>query len=225
MWSMLPGTTLDSVSPEERFWPARMRWRLRGAWLWPAFVAFTVADGVLLHLLPPVRLGFTREGMTVIFGIIVATFANLVLVGAVAPWLARRLAERPAVTAGGTLAEVPDQVRREVIQDRVGTGLLVAGLLGVLAAGLGSREVVVADTKATEENARLVRTYVQRSGSEELARNLETANTVKLGEGYFRTCIARDDRRRYFCLFVDTKPEPARVVRDPSTEPNQGYVR
>jgi hypothetical protein len=218
-------TTLDPVRPEERFWPARMRWRLRGAWLWPAFVLFTLADGVLLHLLPPVRLGFTREGMTLVFGVIVATFANLVLVGAVAPWLARRLAERAAATDAGALAAVPHPVRREVVLDRVGTALLAAGLLGVLAAGLGSREVVVADTNATETNAKLVRDYVQRSGSDELGRNLETANTVKLGEGYFRTCIARDDRRRYFCVFVDTKKKPPRLVKDPSTEPNQGYVR
>jgi hypothetical protein len=202
-----------------------MRWRLRGAWLWPAFVLFTLADGVLLHLLPPVRLGFTREGMTLVFGLIVATFANLVLVGAVAPWLARRLAERPEATASGTLGIVPDQVRREVVLDRVGTALLAAGLIGVLAAGLGSREVVVADTNATETNAKLVRDYVQRSPSAELRRNLETANTVKLGEGYFRTCIARDDRRRYFCMFVDTKKKPPRLVKDPSTQPNQGYVR
>jgi hypothetical protein len=222
---MLPMGTLDPVSPDERFWPARMRWRLRGAWLWPAFVAATVADGVLLHLLPPVRLGFTREGMTLVFGVIVATFGNLVLVGAIAPWLARRLSERPAATAGGTLGTVPHQVRREVVLDRVGTALLAAGLIGVLAAGLGSREVVVSETNATEQNANLVRHYVETRGSAELHRNLETANTVKLGEGYFRTCIARDDRRRYFCLFVDTKKKPPRVVKDPSSEPNQGYVR
>src|SRR4051812_44874823 len=178
MPSMLPTTrwpfTLAPVSPDERFWPARLRWRLRGAWLWPAFVLFTVADGVLLHLLPPVRLGFTREGMTLVFGVIVATFANLVLVGAVAPWLARRLAERPATTAAGTLGSVPHPVRRELVLDRVGTALLAAGLIGVLAAGLGSREVVVADTNATETNAKLVRDYVQRTQSPELRRNLET---------------------------------------------------
>ena len=208
------------MSPDERFWPARLRWRLRGAWLWPAFVVFTVTDGVLLHLLPPVRLGFTREGMTLVFGVIVATFVNLVLVGAVAPWLARRLAARPVVAAGGSLGEVPDQVRREVLQDRVGTALLAAGLVGVVAAGLGSREVVVADTKATEKNAQLVRHYVQHSRDPELIRNLETANTRKLGDGYFRTCIARDDRRHYFCLFVDTRKHPAQMVRDPSSEPN-----
>jgi hypothetical protein len=218
-------TTLGQVSPEERFWPARMRWRLRGAWLWPAFVLFTLADGVLLHLLPPVRLGFTREGMTLVFGVIVATFANLVLVGAVAPWLARRLAERPAATASGTLGTVPHQVRREVVLDRVGTALLVAGLLGVLAAGLGSREVVVSETKATETNAHLIRDHVLRSGNAELIRNLETANVKKLGEGFFRTCIRRDDRRRYLCLFVDTKKKPPRLSKDPSTEPNQNFGR
>src|SRR3954462_5223143 len=135
MGSMLPATTLGPVSPEERFWPARLRWRLRGAWLWPAFVAFTIVDGLLLHFLPPVRLGFTREGMTLIFGVIVATFANLVLVGALAPWMARRLAARPAVAAGGALGEVPDQVRLEVVQDRAASALLAGGLVGVLAAG------------------------------------------------------------------------------------------
>jgi hypothetical protein len=202
-----------------------MRWRLRGAWLWPAFVLFTLADGVLLHLLPPVRLGFTREGMTLVFGLIVATFANLVLVGAVAPWLARRLAERPATTAAGTLGSVPHPVRRELVLDRVGTALLAAGLLGVLAAGLGSREVVVADTNATEANAKLVRDYVQQTQSPELRRNLETANTVKLKDGYFRTCIARDDRRRYFCVFVDTTRKPPQLRKDPSAEPNQDFAR
>ena len=212
------------MTPDDRFWPARLRWRLRGAWLWPAFVVFTLADGVLLHLLPPVRLGFTREGMTLIFGVIVATFANLVLVGAVAPWLAKRLAARPAVASGGSFADVPDQVRRDVLQDRVGTALLAAGLLGVLAAGLGSREVVVADTQATEENAAAVRAYVEHSGNAELIRNLETANTIRLGDQYFRTCLSRDDRSRHFCLFVDTKKQPAQVVRDPSGEPNDGYA-
>jgi hypothetical protein len=31
------------VTPDERFWPARLRWRLRGAWLWPLFLVLTLA--------------------------------------------------------------------------------------------------------------------------------------------------------------------------------------
>jgi hypothetical protein len=189
--------------------------------MWPAFVVLTLLDGVLLHLLPPVRLGFTREGMTLIFGIIVATFANLVLVGVAAPWLARRLAAREA--AGGELA-APAHIRLEVLRDRVGTALLAAGLVGVLAAGLGSRQVVVRETDSTIENAKVVKRYILHSGDRELIRNLETANTVRLSDDYYRTCVARDDRRRYFCLFVDTDRHPARVVRDPSAEPNRRDV-
>lgn len=205
-------------SPEERFWPARLRWRLRGAWMWPAFIVLTLLEGVLLHVLPPVGLGVRQDALTVVFGIIVATFANLFLVGAVAPWLTRRLLARER--AAGAAPDLPPDIRRDVLQDRVGTALLTLGLVGVVAAGLGSRPLVVSETEDTEENARVVRDLVLASGDRELIRNLETANTVRLGEGYFRTCVARDDRRRFFCLFVDTKKDPANVVRDPSTEPN-----
>jgi hypothetical protein len=96
-------------------------------------------------------------------------------------------------------------------------------VFGVLAAGLAARPVVVSETEATEENARAVRDYVLGSGSEELIRNLETANTIRLADGYFRTCIARDDRRRHFCLFVDTNKRPTDITRDPSAEPNSAY--
>jgi hypothetical protein len=46
---------------------------------------------------------------------------------------------------------------------------------------------------------------------------------VRLREDYFRTCIARDDRRHYFCAFVDTSTDPAQVTRDSSAEPNSIY--
>ena len=200
------------MSGDERFWPARLRWRLLGASMWPAFAVVTLVDGLLLHLLPPVR-----TGVDLIPGILLATFANLVLVGAVAPFLARRLhARRPGPPA-------PEQAVREVLADRVGTALLLAGILGVLAAGLATRPLVVSETEATDENARAVRRYVLASGSEELTRNLETANTIRLGEGYFRTCISRDDRRRNFCLFVDTNKQPTELTRDRSAEPNSAF--
>lgn len=193
--------------------------------MWPSFVVLTLADGLVLHLLPPVKLGLTESGLTLVFGMILASFGNLILVGVVAPWLAKRLAARsvPAAT-GASGPAVSAQIRREVIQDRVATALLVLGLVGLVAAGLGSRPVVVSETKATEENARAVKRYVERSGDRELIRNLETANTIKLGEGYFRTCIARDDRRRAFCLFVDTKKDPTALKRDPSEQPNARFL-
>src|SRR5919199_6396138 len=94
---------------EQRFWPSRLRWRLRGAWMWPVFVVATLADGFVLHELPPLRFGFSEVGLTLIAGIIIATFGNLILVGAVAPWLARRLVKRQE--------SAPPAVSREALRE------------------------------------------------------------------------------------------------------------
>ncbi|MBA2439627.1 MAG: hypothetical protein ACR2FZ_05255 [Thermoleophilaceae bacterium] len=214
------------MSSPERFWTSRLRWRLHGAWQWPAFALFTLVDGVVLDLLPP--LGAAR--MDLILGVLIATFANLFLVGAVAPFLTRRLSRRreaalAASGAGRTGPAPPHEVEREVLQDRVGTALLAAGLVAVLVSGLANRPVTVSETEATEEVGRELRSYVVRSGSEELNRNLETANTIRLSEGYFRACIARDDRRRYVCLFVDTTSDPTAVREDRDARPNSAFAR
>jgi hypothetical protein len=200
------------VDSEQRFWPARVRWRLRGAWMWPTFVLVTLLDGVLLHELPPVR-----TGVDLIPGILLATFGNLVLIGAVGPWLARRTwRRRPAAEPGA-----PPKAQLEVLSDRIGTGLLVASVFGVLAAGLAARPTVIAETDAKEEAAQAIHAYVQESGDEELIRNEETAHADRLSDGYFRICIARDDRESFSCFFVDTNREPTRILRDPSAKPNE----
>ena len=193
-----------------------MRWRLRGAWMWPAFVAVTIADGLILHWLPPIR-----TGVDVIPGILLATFGNLLIVGAIAPWLARRIhARRPAADP-----PAPPEVTVEVTTDRIGTGLLVASVFAVLAAGLAARPTVVVETEDREEAATAIRTHVRRSGDLQLVRNEEASDTIRLADGYFRTCIPRDDRRLWSCFFVDANREPARVVRDRSAEPNSKVKR
>ncbi len=204
-----------SVGSKERFWASRLRWRVRGAPLWPAFAFFTLLDAVVLDRLPPV----TTIDLSLIQGLLLATFSNLFLVGALAPFIARRLQRRrPAVAAAG--GAPPAEVERELLSDRVGVALLAAGVAACLASGLANRPLIVSETEATEEAALEVRRFVAHSGDAELRRNLETANTKRLGEGFFRVCIARDDRRRHFCLFVDTDEEPAQVDPDPSAEPN-----
>jgi hypothetical protein len=202
------------VDRDERFWPARIRWRLRGAWMWPTFIAVTLVDGLILHLLPPVG-----TGVDLIPAILLATFGNLILIGAVAPWLARRTLNRNP--AGEPQA--PPRARLEVLADRIGTGLLLATILGVVAAGLAARPTVVSETEDTERNAKAFRQLILERGDEELIHNLETANTVRLGEDFFRTCVARKDRRRYFCAFIDTSKNPPDVDVDGSAEPNSAF--
>ena len=213
------------MGSEGRLWAHRLRWRLRGGMQWPAFGLLTVGDGLLLHLLPPIA-----SSIDLIPGLIIASFSNLFLVGAVAPFLARRMvAERSAASAvgasdAGTPRGGPGGAPYEVLLDRAATGLLVAGTLGLLAAGLASRPLIVSETEATESNARLVRSYVLAHATPEYRRNVDAANTIRVAEGYFRTCVPADDRRRAWCLFVDTKLEPPDVREDRSATPNDEYL-
>jgi hypothetical protein len=210
---MAPKATLRFVRHgEERFWPTRIRWRLRGAWMWPAFVAITLLDGFLLHELPPVR-----EGIGLIPGILLATFGNLVLIGAVGPWLARRMWKRRPAAEPGT----PPKAQLEVLSDRIGTGLLVASVFGILAAGLAARPTVVVETEQRERGAKLLESYVNAHGGDELRRNLEASDTRRYADGYYRSCIPHDDRESRTCFIIDVRTEPGTIERDPSQVPNE----
>jgi hypothetical protein len=182
--------------------------------MWPTFIAVTLIDGLILHLLPPVG-----TGVDLIPAILLATFGNLFLVGAIAPWLAKATWRREPVSEPAA----PPRARLEVLTDRIGTGLLLATIVGVVAAGLAARPLVVSETQDTERNAKAFRNLILNSGDDELIRNLETANTIRLGEDFFRTCVARDDRRHYFCAFIDTSEHPADVDVDGSAEPNSAF--
>jgi hypothetical protein len=192
------------------FWTHRLRWRMRGALMWPLFAILTIGDGLLLHFLPP-----NRTGVRLIPGLIIAMFANLFLVGVVAPFIARRLVarERQAHKAEGR-----EPVPPEVFLDRSASSLLIVATIGLAIAGLGNRPVIVSETKATEENARLVESYVNAHGTAEVKANLQTANSKRLSDGTFRTCINLNDRSKAFCMYVDTKKKT--VVPDASQRPN-----
>jgi hypothetical protein len=205
------------VSADQRFWTHRLRWRMRaGSWLWPAFGLAVLVDASILHFLPPVGTEQqinAPEGLNLVGDVIVAGFANLFLVAVIAPWLARRMATHGA--EGGAIAEPYD-----VHLGRMAAGAMVVGALGLIVVGLANRPVIVSETEATETNARLVQQWIDNHGNAEMRRNLETANTVRLSASFFRTCIANDERSRYWCFFVDTKVDPPKLVRDPDSRPN-----
>lgn len=199
------------MADEPSFARRRLRWRLRGAWQWPTFTVLTVVDALILHLLPPLPGGFA-----LVPALIVSSFANLFLVAAIAPWLAGRLAERELRGGGST--------PREIFSDRAGTTLLVVATLGLVVTGLGNRPLVVSETERTERLGVAVRDYVAELAPEEVRRNLETANTFPTKEdGYFRTCVALDDRTRAYCMFVDTEETPPLITRDSDARPNAVY--
>jgi hypothetical protein len=178
--------------------------------MWPAFAIFTIGDGLILHFLPP-----NTSGVRLVPGIIVASFANLFLIGVVANWIARRLVSRERAAHG---VERRDPLPPEVILDRTATILLTLAAVGLFAAGLGNRPVIVSETNATKEAAVRAEHYVEAHGTPQAKANLQTANTRRLASGYFRVCVNLNDRSKAFCMFVDTNKNT--VVRDHDARPN-----
>ena len=200
------------MAANERFWPRRLKWRLRGAWMWPTFAVLTIAEGVLLHELPPT--GFRIPD--VVIGSILALFANIFLVGVAAPWLARQLVERDRQGSGR------ERFPPEIYLDRTATVLLAVGAAGVLAAGLANIRVSTAETDALKEAGDRAEAFVNAHADKEIKARQDGANSARLGDGFFRVCVPRIDARKQYCMFIDTRRNSVR--KDPDTRPNQQYV-
>jgi hypothetical protein len=188
----------------EALWRSRLRWRMRGAMLWPAFVVAVAVDALLLDLIPIDG----DAGPGLFAAALLAGFLNLFVVAVAAPlagrWLRRRRRGTPAVVA----------------TDQAGTLLLaaVAMLLAVL--GLVHRPAVrEADADLGIQAAEARRFVLDRAPSQYQA-NVEHLNTWKQGPNLYRTCVPGRDPRRAFCVIVKTDRSPPTVVRDRDQRPN-----
>ncbi len=181
----------------------RLRWRLRGAWLWPTFVAATLAEMALLHWLP-----VQGESTRWISALLVAGCLNLIAVvvlggpgGALLRW---RRSDLPRVVAS----------------DYAGTAALAVVALGLLVAGLVHRPVIVDRRAAFDEQLLAVHRWVTQHGDDYANAHVSQANTVVIDEELFRTCVPSRDPKRWLCLVVDASRSPPAVKRDPNREPN-----
>ena len=186
----------------------RLRWRLRGAWLWPVFGLLTLAGGILLHVLPVWGLG--PDG--IVPGILLAGFINLIVVAILAPLAGRLLRRRR-----------PD-LPRSIAADYAGTGLLAATFVALLAAGVANHGEVAAEKQARAQQYVAVARYVSAQAPQ-YHRRLAEADTMRLEADVYRTCVPGDDPKRWLCLFVNTEQEPPGVTRDPDAAPNSVYLR
>jgi 4-amino-4-deoxy-L-arabinose transferase-like glycosyltransferase len=192
----------------ERVWPRRLRWRLRGAWQWPAFIVLTLVDGVLLVVLPPYE-----GGPPGVFpGVLLAAFGNLLAVAVVAPLL------------GLALRRVRPDLPRFVAADYAGAWLLAAIFLAFLAGGIAHHSAAAAETEREHAVARAMHDYVV-SSAPEFAGGLDHIDAIRLEPGRYRTCVPGRDERHALCLFVTTDQQPPGITRDPSAEPNSVFRR
>lgn len=185
----------------------RLRWRLRGAWLWPTFAAATVLESALLHWLP-----VQGDATGWVAGLLVAGSLNLiavVVIGGVGGIVLRR--RRP---------DLP----KIVADDYAGTAGLAIVAAGLLAAGLLHRPAITERREAFRQQSLAVRQWVALHANDYAQQHIAAADSVLLDEDLYRTCVPQRDPKRSLCLIVDTSRSPPAVRRDHSREPNSGFV-
>lgn len=192
----------------ERLWWSRLRWRMRGAWQWPAFLVLTGADGVVLNELP-----FYEGGPGgLVPGVLLAGFANLFCVAVLAPLLGRAVrALRP---------DLP----RAIAANYAGTALLLGLTAGLVAGGLAHRPAVRAEEEDRRAQTAAVRAYV-RAHAREFELGLSAADTLRVEDELYRTCVPGPDPKRPLCVFVSTGRRPAGLRVDHDRAPNSAYRR
>jgi hypothetical protein len=186
----------------------RLRWRLRGAWQWPSFVAATVAEGILLNELP-----ISGNGPGgIVPGLLLATALNLIVVAILAPLTGMLLRRRRR--------DLP----RAIATDYCGTALLGVLLAVLVLAGIVHHSDVMQENRDRVATAAAVSTFVHSQEREYLDR-LDAMTILKLETSFYRGCVPDDEPGRALCLFVNTDQTPAGVKRDPETLPNEAYGR
>jgi hypothetical protein len=190
----------------EHVWHRRLRWRLRGAWMWPVFGVLTLADGVLLVVLPP----YEGAPSDVFPGVLLALFANLLAVAVVAP------------LAGLALRRRRRDLPRRIAADYAGAWLLagIAGLL--LVGGLAHRPGAAAEQDRRRAVAKTVHDYVITSAPE-YRSGLDHIDAIRQEPDHYRACVPGTDPRHSLCLFVRTDQNPPGFTRDTSQVPNSEY--
>ena len=183
----------------------RLRWRMRGAWQWPAFFALTLADAAVLALLP-----FYDDGPGYVGGLLLGGFFNLVAVAVLAPLGGRVLRRRR-----------PD-LPRTVASNYAGTALLVAVFAGLVVAGLAHRPAAKADSRERAAVLGSVHAYVL-SQRPDLRARLGTIDVMEVEAGLYRACVPQRAADRWLCLFVTTDQSPPGVTRDHDEHSNETY--
>jgi hypothetical protein len=188
----------------EAAWLARMRWRRRGAWLWPTFAVATVLDGLLLHALPLAGTTQTLVG-GILAGMVFNVLAVLLLSRPLGALVRRARPDMPVVVArnyGGTFAV-----------------LLVS--LVMLAIGLAHHSTLVAQQRALDDAIARAEAYIGDRAPAEFRVNVTHTNTYTIQPGaVYRTCVPNRAGTRSYCVIVKTKLPLAESVVPAGYEPN-----
>jgi hypothetical protein len=182
----------------------RMRWRRAGAWLWPSFVALTVVDGVVGHLLPPA--GTTET-------LVAATLLGLVINVLLVILLSRPL--------GMLLRRVRPDMPGVVARDYGGTVVVVAVTALLAVVGLAHRPQIEARQRDTADAIARAQAWIGDRAPDTFRRNLQFVSLLAIVPGtIYRACVPSVDGKRSYCVIVNRDLPFQNSVTFSGYEPN-----
>jgi hypothetical protein len=188
-------------------WLARVRWRRRGAWLWPTFVVLTIIDAIVGHALPP-----AGDTQTLVAAALLGCALNLVGI-VVLSWPAGKLLQR-------TRPDLPQVVAR----DYAGTAVVSLVAAGLLAVGLAHRPTVLAHRDALHEAAARAEAFIGDRAPPEFRRNAAQINTFTIQPGsVYRSCVESGGGVDDYCVIVRPRLPLQQSVRYDGGEPNSVF--
>jgi hypothetical protein len=184
----------------------RLRWKLRGAWLWPAFVVATLLEMLLLHWLP-----LAGEGTGLLPALLLAGCLNIIAValfGGLGGLLLRR--RRP---------DLP----KVVADNYAGTAALAAVALAFVLVGIAHRPEISDERDDFARQRLAVARWVRANGDAFTRAHVAAATTLRVDAGLYRTCVPSPDPRRWTCVVVNTATTPPGVRPDANRESNASW--
>jgi hypothetical protein len=171
----------------------RLRWRLRGAWLWPLFVVLTLADGVIHQQLP---ITGDDPGSFVGGALFGGAVLNLIAIVVLAAPL------------GQVVRRVRPDMPRVVANNYAGAFTTIAITAVLLGAGLIHRHVITNDLNDLNDATARAEAYIGAHAPAQFQKDLGRLSTYEVQPPeIYRTCATADSAAdpRFYCVVVNRR--------------------
>ena len=190
-------------------WLVRTRWRLVGAWMWPAFVVLGVADGIIGHQLP-----LAGDTQSVVGGVVIGLILNLI--GVV-------VLSRPL---GWLLRTWRSDLPPAIARNYGGTACVALVTIGLLAIGLSQHPNIDGDRAAMRDATERAAAYIGDHAPEPFRVDASHLNMVAIQSGsVYRVCVANPRGTRDYCVIVNEDKPPSDSVVPAGSESNETLSR
>jgi len=187
-----------------------MRWRLRGAWMWPSFVVLAIVDGVIVSWRP-----FLGDSGSPVVGVLLGWVASLVLMTVLSPPL------------GWALRRVRSDMPTLVARDYAGAAICLLITCALLVGGLIHHRTTVADQNALEDASATAEAYIGDHAPQQFLSNLRSLSAYEVQPPeIYRICAhasklpAGRTGPAWYCVSVNLTKPFAKSVTYAGSEPN-----